>query len=74
MRCKVGWAVHALSAVAEFFVFFIKSVGVLFQNDFVVLVQKGLYVAGATVANTYGMSVENTVKIVSGGKMFVKES
>ena len=23
----------------------------------------------ATVANTYGMSVENTVKFVSGGKM-----
>ena len=45
-----------------------------FQNDFVVLVSKGLHVAGATVANTYGMSVENSVKFVSGGKMFVKES
>ena len=31
-------------------------------------------VAGATVDNTYGMSVENTVKFLSGGKMFVKES
>ena len=29
---------------------------------------------GATVANTYGMSVENIVKFVTGKKMFVKES
>ena len=38
------------------------------------LSKKGLHVAGATVANTYGMSVENTVKFVRVGKMFVKES
>ena len=53
-----------MSAVAEFFVVFVKSVGVFFQNVFIVLVQKGLHVVGATVANTYGMSVENTVKFV----------
>ena len=35
---SVSWAVHALSAVAEFFVVFITSVGVFFQNDFIVLV------------------------------------
>ena len=29
------------------------------------LVLKGLHVAGATVADTYGMSVENNVKFVS---------
>ena len=32
------------------------------------LVQKGLRVVGATVANTYGMSVENIVKFVTGRK------
>ena len=35
---SVSWAVHALSAVAEFFVVFVKSVGVFFQNGFIVLV------------------------------------
>ena len=37
---SVSWAVHALSrsAVAEFFVVLIKSVGVFFQNYFILLV------------------------------------
>ena len=70
---SVSWAVLALSALAEVFVVFIKSVGVFFQNGFIVLVQKRLHVAGATVANMYGMSVKNTVKFVAVGKMFVKE-
>ena len=54
-----------MSAVAGFYVVFIKSVGMFFQNGFIVLALKGLHVAGATVADTYGMSVENNVKFVS---------
>ena len=71
---SVSWVVLALTEVAEFFVVFMKSVGLFFQNDFIVLVLKGLHFVGATVANTHGMSVENTLRFVTGRKMFVKES